>query len=839
MNVEKAYSRAFLSYQSGHIEDSRQICEKILVRNPKHVDALNMLGVIFFHKGDLTSASSYLSKAVELRPHHIDALLNLANVLQQQGKLEEAESCVKKVIELDTSNAEAYNILGMIHHKKGDVESAISLYKKTLSLNPTHAHAHSNLGYAFENKGCLDEALACFQKAVHYDSKNFDVSLHLGILFRKTGNLKESILWFHRALRINPHHVAALGNLGKVLSDAGRSREAISVFQQAVTLDPHYADGYYNLGIIYQQQELLNEAIICYQKAIRFDGTYPPAFNNLATILHHQGKSEEAIPLFRQAIRLDPNFAEAHYNLGTALQDRNDLDGAIGCYRRALQINPRLIVAYNNLGNVIALQGNLEEAVTIYRRALEIDPRSTLVLNNFANALKDQGKLLEAEEACRQAIEIKPDFFEACSNYLFFLNYSYINSAQMIYTEHARVGKRFNVLMSSHAIKEKPTASVGRQLRIGYVSPDFREHSVAYFIEPVIRNHTPREFKIFCYSHSLVRDHVTDRLKKSSAVWRDIAKLKDEAAVNLIRDDGIDILVDLAGHTGNNRLPIFARKPAPVQITWIGYPATTGLRSLDYKIVDHYTDPSGVTDDYYTEHLIRLPETFLCYAPESDGPDVCPPPIATTGHVTFGSFNNFPKISPFILSVWQTILHALPDSRFIVKAKSFSDHSVKTHFMDLLRRGGIDEQRVELLSWTPSRREHLELYSRIDIALDTFPYHGTTTTCEALWMGVPVVTLAGKTHASRVGVSLLTNAGLPHLIAQTEEEYVEKAIELARNVDTLKFLRFNLRSMLLDSPLTDAKRFVKNLERAYREIWERYCAIMNNTNNTENVRKAL
>ncbi len=823
MNVDRSYAKAFALYQSGRIEMSRQICEKILKKNPRHINALNMLGVIFFHGNDLHSAHRYLKKVIELNPDNVDALVNFGNVLQKRGQLEEAMACAEKIINHDASNAEAHNIIGMIHHKGGEIEGAITSYQKAIQLKPSFAHAYSNLGLALEDTGRFEEAITCLKKAVQYDPKNFDACTRLGMIFRDKGNLNESIIWFHRALTIDPTHVLTYGNLGKVLHASGKSHDAISIFQQALRLDPKYADGYYNIAVIYHQQQHIDKAITYYRKAIQFDGTYPPSFNNLGTILHGKGKTDEAIELFQQAIGLNPGYADAHYNMGTVLQERGDLDGAKACYEKAISLNPRLMVAFNNLGNVIAAQGNLEKAVAIFRRALETNPASALILNNLGNVLKDQGKLAEAETVCRRAIEIKPDFLEACSNFLFFSNYSFFNTPQIIHAEHVRLGERFDSISSVDRNTHRKFLSPDRKLRIGYVSPDFREHSVAYFIEPVIREHTSSRCEVICYSHSFINDHVTERIKHYADGWRDIARISDDNAATWIRDDGIDILVDLTGHTGNNRLPLFARRPAPVQVTWIGYPATTGLRSIDYKIVDHYTDPIGVTDHFYTEQLLRLPEAFLCYLPDSNSPDVSEPPVLTSGHISFGSFNNFPKISPIAISMWQSLLHSLPTSRLVVKAKSFSDDSVRRQFLESFKRAGIGEERIDLISWAPSRREHLGLYSRIDIGLDTFPYHGTTTTCEALWMGVPVITLEGDTHASRVGVSLLSNAGLAEFIAHSAEEYVAKAVALAHDLTRLQSLRHNLRTMLSRSPLTDAKRFVQHLENAYRNMWHRYC----------------
>ena len=395
--------------------------------------------------------------------------------------------------------------------------------------------------------------------------------------------------------------------------------------------------------------------------------------------------------------------------------------------------------------------------------------------------------------------------------------------AETIFSEHLKFARQFEEPLRSALRPHANTKIAERRLKIGYVSPDFRRHPVASFIEPALAAHNRNHCEVFCYSDVPKHDEITARMKGHSDHWRDIPGIPDGDAAELMRKDGIDILVDLAGHTSHNRLLLFARKPAPVQVSWIGYPATTGLSAMDYKIVDEYTDPHGVTERFYTEELIRLPGSFLCYLPDEQSPGVGSLPALGSGHITFGSCNNFAKVSPGVIALWTTILKTIAGSRLIMKAKSLSDCSTRDYVMDMFRRNGIPEQRIELLSWEPSAMGHLNTYNRIDIALDTFPYNGTTTTCEALWMGVPVITLAGNTHASRVGTSLLTNIGIPDLIAGTQEEYVSMAEKLAGDLQRLQSLRGKLRGRMADSMLVDAHRFIAHLEAAYRTIWEKWC----------------
>jgi predicted O-linked N-acetylglucosamine transferase (SPINDLY family) len=715
----------------------------------------------------------------------------------------------------------------MVLHKRGELDEAIYSYHKALQLNPAFAHAHHNLGVAFAEKGLRNEAITFFQKALQFDPRHSDACFHMGILLKEKGKLDEAITCFQKTLQINPNLAAAYHCLGLIFGENRQFDKAVTNFKRAIELNPNYADAYSNLGKVLHEQGQLDEAMIYLKKAIHLDANHALAYNNLGTVLQGKGRSDEAITLFQKALQLNPEFSDAYYNLGTVLHKKNDLDGAIICFQNAIKLNPGLLDAYNNLGNTLSKLDKLQEAAEIFHKALEINPHYALILNNLGNVVKDQGKLNEAAEYCRRALEIKPDFVEAYSNCLLFMNYDSHNDAQTIFSEHVRLGRQVAEPFTAHTSSYTNDCSPDRKLKIGYVSPDFRRHSVNYFLEPVLASHNHDSFEVFCYSDVMKLqpdpDNVTERLKGYSDRWQDIAGLSDEQAAELIRNDRIDILIDLAGHTGYNRMLLFARKPAPIQVSWLGYPNTTGLVTIDYRIVDLYSDPLGMTDPYYTEKLIRIPDSFLCYMPDLESPEFGDLPALRNEHITFSSFNIFSKVSSFTVTLWSEIMQMIPSARLIIKSKCFSDQATFNYALEIFAKQGLTPERITLLSHVPSYRDHLLIYNNIDIALDTFPYHGTTTTCEAMWMGVPVITLAGKTHASRVGVSLLSNVGLPELIATTPEEYVAKAVDLARALEKLQLLRKSLRDMMSRSPLTDAKKFTHHLEEAYRKMWRNWC----------------
>lgn len=391
-------------------------------------------------------------------------------------------------------------------------------------------------------------------------------------------------------------------------------------------------------------------------------------------------------------------------------------------------------------------------------------------------------------------------------------------SAEEVFAEHMTYGRMVGSVGEAGSQKTEVRSREGR-LRVGYFSPDLRAHSVADFIAPVLERHDRSKFEVICYSNVRVPDVFTERLRGHTDLWRDVTALSDAEAADMIRADGVDILVDLAGHTANGRLPIFARRPAPVQITYLGYPDTTGLAQMDWRMTDGFADPEGMTERFHTEKLLRLPRTAWCYHAYEGTPPVVDGPAATSGVVTFGSFNNLAKVTPGTVALWARVLKAAPGSRMMVKAAGLSSESARRRLLGRFEDNGIGADRVELVGRIEDLVLHLAAYGRVDVGLDTYPYHGTTTTCEALYMGVPVVTLAGKRHVSRVGVSLLNNVGLPELVAKSDEEFVWIAATVAGDFAKLRDLRRSLRGKMEASPLMDAPGFVRDVEAAYLRAW--------------------
>ena len=643
------------------------------------------------------------------------------------------------------------------------------------------------------------------------------------LALHRAGRLPEAESLYRRILQAEPQHPDALHALGMLAHQAGKGEIAASLIRQALSRRPDYVEALNNLGVILMEADKPAEAATAYLQVLALRPDIAEAHNNLGNALLAQGKLDEAVASFRRALSLRPDYLEARNNLAVTLQDLRRLDEAEACFRQVLALNPNLAEVHSNLGSVFNDQGRSEEAMACHRRAISLKPDYAEAHNNLGNTLKDQGRLDEAVAALRQALAFAPDYAQARSNLLFYLNYLPGVSQEEIYDEARDWGRRLSELIPLPAADFLNAKDPDRRLRVGYVSADFRNHSVAYFFEPLLKAHHREQVEVFCYASVRKADERTEALRDAADHWCSILGMPDQEAAARIRSDRIDILVDLGGHTGDNRLLVFARKPAPIQVTWLGYPNTTGLRAMDYRFTDAVADPPGEADALHSEQLLRLTHGFLCYQPEEAAPEPGPPPCLSRDHVTFGSCNNLAKVTPEVVRLWAAILRQEPRARLMLKTRPLADAETRQRYLRLFAEHGIEQERLTLLGWMPGKKEHLAVYQQIDIGLDTLPYNGTTTTCEALWMGVPVVTLGGDRHAARVGASIMHQVGLDELVAHGEEEYVALALALARDRQRLNALRAGLRQKMQESPLMDSERFARTVENAYRHFWKKWC----------------
>jgi len=750
----------------------------------------------------------------------IPEALAIALEHHQGGRLQAAERIYRQILAVEPTQADAWHLLGVIAHHGRKPDEATACYRRALELRPDYAEAHNNLGITLKAQGKLDEALSCYRRALELRPDNAETHNNLGILLRDRGKLDEAVACWRRALELKPEFAEAHSNLGNALRGQGKLNEAVVCWRRALELKPDFAEAHNNLGNLLRDQGELDEAVACFRRALELKPDYAEAHNNLGNALKSQGKLHEAVACYRRALELEPDFAQAQNNLGVVFREQGQPDKAVACCRRALALKPDYTEAHNNLANALLDQGKPDEAVACYRRAIELQPDYAKSYSNLGVAFQGQGKLDEAVVCYRRAVELQPERAELHSNLLYVRLFHPGCDARAIYDEHRHWNQRHAVPLAESNRSHPNDRSPDRRLRVGYVSPDFRDHVVGRNLLPLFREHDHQQFELFCYADMPCEDELSNRFRLCTDTWCRTVGLTDVQLAQRIREDRVDILVDLTLHMARNRLLVFARKPAPVQVTFAGYPGTTGLTTIDYRITDPYLDPPGLNDRCYSERSVRLPDSFWCYDPLDIQPAVKALPAVEKGYVCFGCLNNFCKVNPLVLKIWARILKAVDRSRLTILA---AEGTHRRTVLDLLAEEGLAGDRVTFVAPQP-RPRYLRYYQGIDIGLDTVPYNGHTTSLDALWMGVPVVTLVGPTVVGRAGLGQLMNLGLPELIASSAEQYVQIAADLAQDLPRLSDLRKTLRGRMEASPLMNASRFARNIEALYREIWRRWCS---------------
>lgn len=561
-----------------------------------------------------------------------------------------------------------------------------------------------------------------------------------------------------------------------------------------------------------------------YAKVLKKDPRNIEALSFMGLAHLQARRADAAISAFNKILALKPKAIITLNNMGLAHRLKGDPERAAGCFERAAALDPDYAEARINLGIARMDQGRLADAASCFEMLLRQRGPDPRVLFNLGTVRLDQGKFNDAESLFRAIVERDPAHHDARSNLLFGMCYNPDHTPEEVFHAHRAWGDRYAALIRDQAFRSHLNdRDPERVIRIGYVSPDFNAHAVYHFIKPLLAHHDPQQVSVTCYANVAEPDACTAELKRLVPRWRDIHPLPDRAVAEQIRRDGIDILVDLAGHTRDNRLSVFAHHPAPVQAAYLGYCATTGLSAIDYRLTDIWADPAG-TEKYYTEHLLRLPGGLCCYAPFPNAPAVAPPPCLANGYMTYGCFLTLRKVNPRVIALWAKVLGRQPDARMLLFRYELSSPGRRERIHAEFERHGIDRERVELIWKKPERDEHLALYHRVDAMLDTFPFNGHTSTLEALLMGVPVITLAGRTFAGRLGVSMLTVLDMTDFIAESEDGFVHIADRLAADPERLARLRGGLRDTLLRNPICDGARFTRTVEEAYREMWVSWCS---------------
>ncbi len=669
------------------------------------------------------------------------------------------------------------------------------------------------------------QAEPIYRRLLDIDPRQPEVLHLLGILINQMGQPDAGVALLRQAVELAPERAEFHNSLANALRAQGDLRAAAAAYEKALAVEPRSAEVFTNLGALLEQTGNLEDATLCYLRALEINPAYPDAHYTLGNLLKRVGNFAEAVRHYEQAIDPPSEYTpEALNNLGTALRRLRQPTLAIERFRQAVQLRPSYFEAHLNLADALEEAGRLEEAARTYQAILSFRPDSAEAYSGAAGVLQDQGRPERAAAAYRKAVDLAPQNAILHSNLLLHLHYDAGPSPAEILAGHrewdARHAQPLALLGPAPLQRSDPQAP----LRVGFVSADFRCHPVGFFLAPVLACRLRQGFEFVCYSDVVVPDDMTERLRWGADLWRSTWSCNDEDLARLVRQDGIEILVDLAGHTRGNRLLAFARRPAPVQVTWAGYPDTSGIAQMDWVISDSWQTP-GQCEPWFTEKVARLPDGYVCYMPPDYAPPVSAPPAAAAGYITFGCTNRLAKINADAVRLWARLLREMAASRLVLRNSAAADEAVARRTRKMFQNEGVDAARLDLCGGC-SHAEMLAGYSKIDIALDPFPYSGGLTTCESLWMGVPVVTLAGERMASRHSMSHLHNVGLGDLVAHTPEEYLSLAAALAGDLGRMADLRRGLRDRMAGSPLVNGELFTANLLALFRGIWQERCAAL-------------
>lgn len=743
--------------------------------------------------------------------------IKLLVALFNQGTYAEVEILARRMSERFPDHGFAWKVLGAALKSQGRTAEALEPMQKAALLAPGDADAYNNLGITLKNLGRLAEAEACYRRALEITPDFVDAHSNLGVTLKDLGRLAEAEASCRRALEVKPEYVAAHINLGVTLKDLGRLVEAEASCRRALEITPDHGEAHNNLGVILKQLGRVEEAESCYRRALAVKPDYADAHNNLGVALKDLGRLKEAEAHYHRVLAIKADHVEAHNNLGILLTNVGRLAEAETSCRRALAIKPDFADAHSNLGVILGNVGRLAEAEASFLKALAIRPDLAEVHNNLGNTLKDLGRQQEAEASYRRALEIRPEFAAAHSNLIFSFSYSVSHQPSYQLEESCKygqmvarkVGQRFSVWQCA----PRP-----ERLRVGFVSGDLCNHPVGFFLESLLAQIDSSRLELIAYPTDSKADELTTRIKPCFSAWKTLVGTSDESAARTIHADGVHVLLDISGHMAKNRLPVFAWKPAPVQASWMGFLATTGVKEIDYVLGDLQATPPE-DEVNFSEKVWRLPETYCCFTPPDVELEVGPLPTLSAGFITFGCFNHLAKMTDDVVALWARVLKAVPGSRLFLKTKQLNDPDVREATRKRFAVHGIESGKL-LLEGASPRAELLAAYQRVDISLDPFPYNGATTSMESLWMAVPVITRKGDRFLSRCGQSIVSNAGLDDWIAENDDDYVAKAVMHSAHPECLAALRTTLRQQVLASPLFDAPRFARHFEDALWGMWE-------------------
>ncbi len=762
-------------------------------------------GIAAEESGAIAEALRYFREAVDADPKYARARMCLGNALEASGESAAAIEAHKQAIALDPNYAAAHYNLALGYLNTGAIAQAEAAFRSSLAVQAEFPEAWVGLADALELLGRESEALAALDRAIGQRRGYVGALFNSSILLRKMGRIEQAEA---RLREIDPMS----------LFSAGRHDEAEAISRQLTQAWPDFSLGWKVLGAVLAVKRRFEEAAFAIERTLAILPADAESHHNFAIVLQALARLPAAEASYRRALALKPDYHEACNNLGNLLRGLGRFTEAEASFRRALELRPDFFEAHSDLGIVLSATGRPSEALASYRRAIDLNPGFHVAHNNLGAALVALGRLSEAEESCRRALELKPGYGEGHDNLLFLLNYHpdktplEVNAAYQEF--NAAMGQPLRSEWRPHANDREPS----RRLRVGYVSPDFRKHAASHFVEPLLDHHDRSGVEVFAYSEVAIEDEVTSRMRSRVGCWISTRGMDDAQMADRIRADEIDVLVDLAGHTRHNRLLVFARKPAPVSVTTIGFGYTTGLTAIDWFLTDKIVVPEGA-EDMFSERPWRI---SLCqvYRPAGEMGPVSALPALKSGHVTFGTLTRAARVNHRVIRVWSAILRRVRGSRLRIDSLDFRDTGLCESLARQFAAHGIAREQLEFGFHSPP----WDVLREIDISLDCFPQNSGTTLFESLYMGIPFITLKDRPSLGRLGASIAANVGHAEWIAATEDEYVEKAVGLTDDLQRLSIVRASLRGEMRVSPLMDEIRHVREVEAAYRGMWRRWCA---------------
>ncbi|MDP1682140.1 MAG: tetratricopeptide repeat protein [Burkholderiales bacterium] len=765
--------------------------------------------------GELAQAEQYYREVLQREPQHPDALHLLGLIAHQRGQHQEAIDLINQALKKNNRDIHFYIHLGQAYRQAKRLEESVQAFKKALKLQPQNAEAHHEFGLALADSGKHEEALAEYERAMKLDPHNPFAPLNAGNSCHLLGDFERALPYYRQVLERAPQFAEGYNNLGSTLFQLGRIEEARPQIEKALELKPDYAEALVNHANILRQDHRFDAALACLDRALELKPDFLLALFNKANALAESGRHAESVPFYDQVLALQPDYPEALSNKAAVMGDLQHPEEAVELARQAVKKNPNFAEGYNNLGANLLQLGRIQDAFLAFQRAMSLKPSYESPYLNIAKLLWSVGDAPEAMRYLGLLLDMNPGHEEAKRCKLLFELYVY---------QEQPLPPRAPISFGAPSAKQRfaQRKDPHKKIRIGYISSDFRLHPVGRNIWPVLEGHDCGQFELYLYSAVHQPDALTERFKEIAGRYQSVLGMTDEQIADLIRRDEVDILVILAARFDNNKPLVAAYRAAPVQVSFHD-PASSYLADMDYLITDITMNPPD-TQEWFTEKLVRLP-TFYLHLPLNDAPPTLPPPALGRGYTTFGCFNNVAKLNPQSVFIWSEVLKAVPDSRLVLKYKDmFNEPFVHAHYMDMFAHYGIPAERVQLLTEQLSFVEHLAAYRDIDIALDPFPFNGSTTTFEALWMGIPVVTLAGHSMVARWGASMLRRVGLSSLVAQLPGDYVQIAARLAADLPRLTAMRADLRNQVAQSPLCDHRRRAKQLDRVFKYMWRAWCA---------------